>query len=123
MLELLDQLHPNRTGVVDLDTFPALTVAAIEQLEQYETARLEGKAAKARQDAAKVGMLTALGGGQAAVLNGDIAYELRPTEGRERCNFAKLAAEFPAAYEACVSRNPGAILWIAREHRLQELPS
>jgi putative phage-type endonuclease len=123
MLDLLDQLHPNRTGVVDLDAFPALTGTAVDQLEQYETARLEGKAAKARQDAAKVGMLAALGGAQAAVLDGDLAYELRPTEGREKCDFAKLAAEFPDAYETCVTRNPGATLWIARQHRLQEIPS
>lgn len=117
MLDLYSSLYPDRSGVADLDEYPALAAAAIENLFAYETGRLAAKAGKAGQDAAKVAMVEALGGARMAVLNGELAYELRES-GRDVCNLARLREEFPDAYEACVERKSSDRLVIAKEHRM-----
>lgn len=122
MLDLYDTLNPERFGFADLDEYPALSVAAIENLLAYETARLEAKAAKAGQDAAKVAMIAALGPHEAAWLNNEPAYELKPVT-RRSCDMERLAEEFPEAYAACVRESVSKQLAIAKAHRLKELPS
>ncbi len=121
MLDLFDQLHPVRDGAAN-DEYPALALAALENLHAYEVARLEEKAAKGRKDSAKVALIEALGGKRAGLLDGEQAYELRP-QTRRRPDLPRLAEEFPDAYEACVDENTSPVLAIGREHRLKELPS
>jgi putative phage-type endonuclease len=121
MLDLFDQLHPYRDGCADLDEYDALGVAAGENLLAYEIARLEEGAAKKRKEAAKVALIEALADKQAALLNREIAYELKPTS-REKCDLARLADQFPDAYAACVTQTPGKQLAISKQHRLKEIP-
>lgn len=121
MLDLFDQLYPDRDGLADLDEYDALGVAAGENLLAYEIARLEESAAKKRKEIAKVALIEALADKQAAVLNREIAYELRPTS-RDKCDFARLAEQFPDAYAACVTQTPGKQIAIGKQHRLKEIP-
>lgn len=120
MLELFEQVHPNREGVADLDAFNALGVQATENLLAYETARLEEKAAKKRKESAKVALLLDLGDHTQAVLNGEIAYGWETSE-RTAVDVEQLARDYPDAYDACASTKPGRRLSIARQHRLKEL--
>lgn len=121
MLELFGQLHPDRSGIRDLGEFPALTDAATGYLAEYETSRLTAKAAKKQQDAAKVALIDVLGKAQAALLDGEVAYELRATT-RRNCDLSRLAEEFPDAYEACVTEKTSDTFAVGREYQLKELP-
>ena len=118
-LELLDELNPLRDGYANLDEYPARSVRAGELLLEYESARLEEKAAKQAKDSAKVRLIDELGSHRAAVLNGEVAYQLRPTS-RDHVDMDRLAEEFPDAYAACVTARPGKTLAISKQHRLKE---
>lgn len=122
MLDLYDKLHPNRTGALSLDEFPARLVRFGEDVYDYETGRLEEKAGKAKKEAAKVSLIEALGNRCLALLEGDMAYELQERDGREKCNFVLLQEKYPEVYKECVSRKPYDQLVIAKAHRLTEIP-
>ncbi|MGW5485117.1 YqaJ viral recombinase family nuclease [Streptosporangium sandarakinum] len=114
LVELWDDLHPDRDGSVDLaDT------AAHEQLLTYEDARLREKAAKAEKDGAKAALIHLLGAARMASFGNEYAYGLQPTS-KAHVDLARLAEEFPEAYAACVTDRPGRRLDIAREYRLTE---
>ncbi|WP_256789789.1 lambda-exonuclease family protein [Frankia sp. AvcI1] len=123
MLDLFDELWPDRQGMKNLDEFPALALEAFANITDYETARLEESAARKRKEAAKVAMTEALQDRAGAVLDGDLAYEYVPTEGREKTNTTLLAEKYPEAYAECVVREPGKRLSIAKRYRMTELPS
>jgi putative phage-type endonuclease len=120
MLDLYDTLHPDRAGEANLDEYPALSVQAINALLEYETARLEAKAAKGAQGHAKVALIEMLGSNTVAILNGEPAYELRDVT-RRTPDLERLAERYPEAYAACVEDKSGRQLSIARQHRLKEL--
>lgn len=120
MLDLYNQLHPNRDGVTYLDRLPNYGAqAAIENLFAYEDGRLRAKAATAQKDAAKVALIEALGGGLVAIAGQDIAYELKPVE-RSGCDLERLADEYPDAYDACVTKTTSLTFKVAQAYRQTE---
>lgn len=122
LLNLFDQLHPDRSGLIHLDEYPALTVATTEDLLAYEVARLTERDAKKDKEAAKVRLIERLKGNEAAVLHGDVAYGWMPTDGKANADLARLAERYPEAYADCVSTKPGRRFEMDKAHRLKELP-
>lgn len=123
LLELYDQLHPDRSGLIHLDEYPALTVATNEDLLAYETARLEEKAAKAAKEAAKARLIERLKGNEAGVLHGEVAYAWPLGDGRANADLERLAERWPEAYADCVTAKPSRRFEIDKKHRLKELPA
>jgi putative phage-type endonuclease len=113
LIELWDDLHPDRDGAVDL-----AATDAHELLLAYEDARLREKAAKAEKDTAKAELVRLLGPARMASFGNAYAYGLRASS-RSHTDLARLAEEFPEAYAACVTDRPGHRLDIAREYRLE----
>jgi len=113
-VELYRRLHPDRAGVVHLDRDPD----ALGALHDYETARLEEKAAADRKTAAQADLLRLLGPHRAAALGGDRAWSMEPTT-RATADLEKLAAEWPDAYTACVTSKPGERLDLDKAYRLK----
>jgi putative phage-type endonuclease len=103
LVDLFDELHPERTGVAHLDR----DLAAFEALQEYMEASLVEKAAADRKKAAKAVLVNALGDNDTAALGEDIAFTYKKTAGRESVNTARLAEQFPEAFDACVSTGDG----------------
>nr|WP_306454437.1 YqaJ viral recombinase family protein [Streptomyces sp. TLI_235] len=113
-VELYRRLHPTRDGVIHLD----MTPDAHDALLDYENARLDEAAAKKRKQAAQAEMLRHLGAAQVAVLGGDKAWSMEPTE-RSNCNLERLAERWPEAYSDCVATKAGERLDIDPRFRLK----
>ena len=97
-VELANRVHPSRTGVIEVP------FVALESFLAYQEAGALESAAKARKAGAKAKLVHALGGGDTATMDGHLMYTYLPTT-RRSVDLDKLADEFPAAYEACVSEN------------------
>jgi len=65
LLDLLERLHPERSGAVEVDRTLVAEIRA-----SYEAAHAEAKAAGERKDAAKAALLELLGGGEIATVDG-----------------------------------------------------
>ncbi|MGW1998530.1 YqaJ viral recombinase family nuclease [Embleya sp. NPDC001921] len=113
-VDLYRRLHPDRAGVVDLDRDPD----ALGALHDYETARLEEKAAGKRKAAAQAELLRLLGPHRTAALGGERAWSMEPTK-RANADLARLAEEWPDAYTACVTDKPGERIDIDKAYRLK----
>lgn len=114
LVELWEQLNPDRSGVADLDA-----TDAYEQLLAYESGRLREKAGKAEKDAAKARLVALLGDAEMGAFSNDYAYGYK-TSSRQSIDMNRLAEEFPDAYEACVRETVSRRLDIAKQHRLKE---
>lgn len=121
MTDLYEALHPDRDGYIDLDTYPAQALGTLADLADYETERLEAKAHKGLQDAAKVRLLERLEDKEYAYLNNEQAYGWAPSS-RATADLARLAEQWPDAYADCVTETPGRRLTLARTYRMKELP-
>jgi putative phage-type endonuclease len=119
LVDLYGRLHPDRSGVIHLDTDPATSVAVMEQLREYETNRLTEKAAKRRKEAAKAGLLERLGDNELAALHDEEAFSY-PESFRRTTDLELLAEGFPEAYSACVTETPSRRLVIGKSFRLTE---
>jgi len=106
---LYKRLHPTRDGVSEADQLDVLAA-----LDGYETARLRESAAKKEKTAAKAELLRLLGPAREAHIGGERAFSMEPTAGRASVDLERLAEEWPDAYAACVTTNPGERLSIAR---------
>lgn len=115
LVQMYRRMHPDRSGAVDIDRHDD----ALDALMDYERARLDEKNAEKRKDAAKARMLAALGPAQAALIGGEVAYQLAPTNGRPAVDLEQLAERWPDAYTACVESKPGERLDIAKNYRLK----
>ncbi|MFI6814464.1 YqaJ viral recombinase family protein [Nonomuraea sp. NPDC050328] len=114
LVELYEQLNPNRDGVAALDG-----TDAYEQLLEYESGRLEEKAGKKRKDTAKARLVELLGDAEMGAFGNEYAYGYKASS-RASVNLARLAEEFPDAYAACVSDTVSRRIDIAKSHRLTE---
>ncbi|WP_406000731.1 YqaJ viral recombinase family protein [Streptomyces sp. NBC_00829] len=109
------RMHPTRSGAVDIDRHED----AYDALCDYERARLDEKAAEKRKNAAKARMLAALDDAQTALIGGETAYAMTPTNGRPAIDLELLAERWPDAYEAVVTSKPGERLDISKTYRLK----
>lgn len=124
MLDLFEELHPNRSGLASLDD--SLSMEANEQLLAYELERLKAKRAGDAKDAAKTRLIELLGDNEAARLfdQQETAYGWDSTtkDGdplvRESIDMDRLAEQFPDAYAACLRSTPVRRFNIAKVHRL-----
>lgn len=124
LLDLFEELYPNRAGIAHLDD--ATSVEANELLLAYELERLKAKRAEAAKDAAKARLIEVLGENEAAVLfdqqHAAYGWDSTTKDGdplvRESIDMARLAEEFPDAYDACLRSKPVRRFSIARPHRL-----
>jgi putative phage-type endonuclease len=117
LVDLYGRLYPDRAGFVDLDVDPAVSVAVLEDLRAYEENRLlEGRYRRAK-DAARAALVGRLDDAEAALMNNEPAFSY-DTSSRRTVDLARLAEEFPEAYEACVVDKPSRRLNIARSYRL-----
>jgi putative phage-type endonuclease len=119
LVELWEQLHPDRSGAINLgDT------DAYEQVITYEEARLREKAAKREKEAAKARMVELLGVAEMAYFGdgNEYAYAFKPAE-RQSADMDLLAEQYPDAYAACVRTTVSRRLDIARDLRMTEVPA
>lgn len=114
LVELWDQLNPDRSGVAALDD-----TDAYEHLLAYESARLQEKAAKTEKDAAKANLIGLLGPAEMGAFGNDYAYGLKAST-RASCDLNRLAEEFPDAYAACVRETRSNRIDIGKQYRLKE---
>lgn len=127
MLDLFEELHPDRGGVARLDG--RQRDEAADALAEYERQRLIAARAKREQGAAKTRLLELLGGAEAAAFTdqpeiayGWLAASIRTGDpyGTTVVDLERLAEEFPDAYAACVTTKPQRRLTIDRRYRLTE---
>ncbi|MET8475387.1 YqaJ viral recombinase family protein [Streptomyces sp. NPDC006422] len=101
LIDLYDQLHPDRAGSVVLDRDGDAHDAMCEYVEAVAAER-EARAAK---KTAKAKLLAALGGAQQAVFQDRPFFSIEQSF-RETADLARLREEFPEAYRTCVADVP-----------------
>ena len=102
LVKLFRRLHPTRSGSVDVDRHDD----ALDALYDYgRHQRTEANAKKAKA-AAKARMVAALGDAQSALIGGERAYSLEPSNAAPKVDLEQLAERWPDAYAACVTPNP-----------------
>lgn len=102
LTRLFRRLHPTRSGTVDIDR----QGDALDALLDYGTHQRAEAAAKKAKAAAKARMIAALGGAQSALIGGERAYSLEPSNAAPKVDFELMAERYPDAYAACVTPNP-----------------
>jgi putative phage-type endonuclease len=102
LAKLFRRLHPTRRGTVDIDRHDD----ALDALLDYNRHQREEAAARKAKAAAKARLIAALGAAQSALIGGERAYSLEPTNAAPKVDFEQLAERWPDAYEACVTPNP-----------------
>lgn len=113
LAKMFRRLHPTRTGSVDVDMHPD----AYDALCDYNRHQRAESAAKKAKNQAKARMIAALGDAQEALLSGERAYSLEPTNAAPKVDFELLAERFPEAYAACVQPNPTERIAIAKQYK------
>ncbi|WP_406338220.1 YqaJ viral recombinase family protein [Streptomyces sp. NBC_01620] len=101
LLDLYEQLHHERDGIVAIDR----DGDAQDALSDYLDAGSDESAAKARKKTAKAVLIRTLGGADTAIQGGHVAYSYDETS-REHVDRERLREEFPDAYAACVEDRP-----------------
>ncbi|MER7047762.1 YqaJ viral recombinase family nuclease [Streptomyces jumonjinensis] len=97
LLDLYEQLHPDRAGTVDISRQGEVT----EALADYVAAGADESAALRRKDAAKAVMIGALDGADTAIHLDRTLYSY-DEQAREHCDTRRLAERWPEAYADCV---------------------
>lgn len=116
LVDLYDRLNPDRDGVAHLD---AVGLDVVADLDEYETARLEAKAALGRQAAARARLVAHLDAAEYGVLDGQLAYTY--TAGTQsRVDLERLAEDWPDAYADCLNRTTTNTLRIKKPYRRKE---
>lgn len=113
LTRLFRRLHPTRSGTVDIDR----QGDALDALLDYGTHQRAEAAAKKAKAAAKARMIAALDGAQSALIGGERAYSLEPSNAAPRVDLELLAERWPDAYEACVKPNPTERIDIAKQYK------
>ena len=62
-------------------------------------------------------MIAALGSAQSALVGGERAYSLEPSNAAPKVDFELMAERFPDAYAACVAPNPTERIDIAKQYK------
>lgn len=113
LTRLFRRLHPTRSGAVDVDRHDD----ALDALLEYGQHQRAESAAKKAKAAAKARMIAALDGAQSALIGGERAYSLEPSNAAPKVDLERLAEFWPAAYEACVKPNPTERIDIAQQYK------
>ncbi|MFE6488346.1 YqaJ viral recombinase family protein, partial [Streptomyces sp. NPDC057757] len=113
LTRLFRRLHPTRSGTVDVDRH----VDALDALSDYGTHQRAESAAKKAKAAAKGRMIAALGSAQSALVGGERAYSLEPSNAAPKVDLEQLAERWPDAYAACVAPNPTERIDIAKQFK------
>ncbi|MET8841483.1 lambda-exonuclease family protein [Streptomyces rubiginosohelvolus] len=101
LLDLYEQLHHSRSGIVAIDR----DGDALDALSDYLDAATDEREAKDRKKTALAGLVGSLGTADTAVRDGRIAFTYDETS-REYVDRERLREEFPDAYAACVEDRP-----------------
>ncbi|MFD8866064.1 YqaJ viral recombinase family protein [Streptomyces sp. NPDC059590] len=113
LVKMFRRLHPTRSGSVDVDRHDD----AIDALADYNRHQRAESAAKKAKNAAKARMIAALGDAQEALIGGERAYALEPTNAAPKVDLELLAERWPDAYAACVTPNPTERIDIAKQFK------
>lgn len=111
--KMFRRLHPTRSGEVDIDRQDD----ALDALLDYGTHQRTESAAKKAKAAAKARMIAALGSAQSALIGGERAYSLEPSNAAPKVDFELMAERYPDAYAACVAPNPTERIDIAKQYK------
>ncbi|MFM9616775.1 YqaJ viral recombinase family protein [Streptomyces turgidiscabies] len=111
--KMFRRLHPTRTGSVDVDRHGD----ALDALYDYGRHQRTEAAAKKAKTAAKGRLIAALGGAQEALIGGERAYSLEPSQAAPKVDYELMAERYPDAYAACVAPNPTERLAIAKQYK------
>jgi putative phage-type endonuclease len=112
LLDLYEQLHPARAGVVDVTR----DGDAQDALSDYLAAHADLTAAQRRKKDAQARMVGALGDADTATVLDRVVYSI-DTGARQHCDVTRLAERWPDAYADCVEDRPTARLHIPRTVR------
>ncbi|MER5482980.1 lambda-exonuclease family protein [Streptomyces sp. NPDC002812] len=113
LTRLFRRLHPARVGQVDIDRQDD----ALDALYDYGVHQRAEAAEKKAKNAAKARMIAALGSAQAALIGGERAYSLEPSNAAPKVDLEQLAERWPDAYAACVAPNPTERIDIAKQFK------
>ncbi|WP_405391105.1 YqaJ viral recombinase family protein [Streptomyces sp. NBC_01102] len=113
LTRLFRRLHPTRSGAVDIDRHDD----ALDALLDYRVHQRAESAAKKAKNAAKARMIAALDGAQSALIGGERAYSLEPSNAAPRVDLEQLAERWPDAYAACVAPNATERIDIAKQYK------
>lgn len=113
LTRLFRRLHPTRSGAVDIDRHDD----ALDALLDYGIHQRAEAAAKKAKAAAKARMIAALGDAQSALIGGERAYSLEPSQAAPKVDFELMAERYPDAYAACVAPNPTERIDIAKQFK------
>jgi putative phage-type endonuclease len=113
LTRLFRRLHPTRSGAVDIDRHDD----ALDALLEYRQHQRAESAAKKAKNAAKARMIAALEDAQSALIGGERAYSLEPSNAAPRVDLEQLAEQWPDAYAACVAPNPTERIDIAKQYK------
>ena len=111
-LEMYKRMHRSRSGLVAAADPEAVKRALLD----YEEHRLAESAAKKAKAVAQAELLRLLGDHEALLIDGQVAYEMRPTR-RTYTDLERLAERYPEAYRDCVVERPGRQLAIDTEFK------
>jgi putative phage-type endonuclease len=111
--QMFRRLHPTRSGAVDVDRHDD----ALDALLDYGIHQRAESAAKKAKSLAKARMIAALGSAQSALIGGERAYSLEPSNAAPKVDFELMAERYPDAYAACVAPNPTERIDIAKQYK------
>lgn len=111
--KMFRHLHPTRSGSVDVDRHED----ALDALYDYGRHQRTEAKAKKEKALAKARMIAALDGAQEALVGGERAYALEPSQAAPKVDFELMAERYPDAYAACVAPNPTERLAIAKQYK------
>ncbi|WP_254710942.1 YqaJ viral recombinase family nuclease [Streptomyces lunaelactis] len=113
LVKLFRRLHPTRSGSVDIDRHDD----ALDALADYNRHQRAESAEKKAKSAAKARMVAALGDAQSALIGGERAYSLEPSNAAPKVDLELLAERWPDAYAQCVAPNPTERIAIATQYK------
>lgn len=113
LVRMFRRMHPTRTGTVDIDRHDD----ALDALLDYGREQKTEAAAKKAKAAAKARLLAALDDAQSALIGGERAYSLEPSNAAPKVDLEQLAERWPDAYAACVAPNPTERIDIAKQYK------
>lgn len=114
-VDLYDRLHPDRAGIVRLDSSDDV-IDAIAALEAYRDAGALERKAKADKETARAELVRLLRDGETAVIDDDVRWTYTASE-RVSVDLAALAERFPDAYAATASTTTVRTLRLPRARR------
>lgn len=112
LLDLYEQLHPDRAGAVDLSR----DYEAQDAVADYLDAHNDETEAAGRKKGAKARILGALGDAEAGTVL-DKPYVSLDEQARRHCDFTRLSERWPDAYADCVEDRVSRRLTIPRKIR------